>query len=245
VVIGPEEVLVRLPDDLVKIAQRPAADDPVWRDYRYINAVACLNGAGAEHLERYRHLLHTDADTFITTAWKTFSPEAFTYSRGAYANDDDVRQRIRNLAAAFGLQHRGMTNIGTTWYGPTTLVRQAAAFTELLTKHLLTEQFRDDPGQWPGWYRGVAIKYAGEIAVNHVAPDAQQSDLLDIPSTSAAPVARSPHIHCPHTDDLFSKHRFMGGGYSLDDAKDLDVSIVRNYCLALSLLSREELAAVR
>ena len=137
-----------------------------------------------------------------------------------------------------------MTNIGTTWYGPTPLIRQAAAFAELLTKHLLTETFRDDPGQWPGWYRGVALKYAGEIAVNHVAPDAQQSDLLDIPSTSTAPVERSPHIHCPHTDDLFSKHRFMGGSYNLDDVKDLDVGIVRNYCLALSLLSREEMAAV-
>ncbi len=44
VVMGPGDVLERLPDDLVKIALRPATDDPVWRDYRYFNSIACLNG---------------------------------------------------------------------------------------------------------------------------------------------------------------------------------------------------------
>src|SRR5829696_2596863 len=89
VVMGPEEVLARLPEDLVKISQQPAVDDPVWGGYRYINALACLNGAGAEQLERYSHLLRTDVDTFLTQAWNAFYPASFTFGAGAYyANDD-------------------------------------------------------------------------------------------------------------------------------------------------------------
>ena len=39
-VMGPADVLARLPDDLVKIEQQPAADDPVWRGYRFANSIA-------------------------------------------------------------------------------------------------------------------------------------------------------------------------------------------------------------
>jgi Glycosyl transferase family 2 len=243
VVMGPAEVLARLPDDLVKIPQRPAADDPVWGGYRYINALACLNGAGAEQLDRYSHLLRTDVDTFLTPAWNAFYPTAFTFGNSTYANDD-VPQRIQTIATAYGLTHRGMTNIHTTWYGATAVVRRAAAFAEMLTKHLLTHEFAVDAGEWPGWYRGVATRYAGEIAVNHCASDAQRSALLDAPSTSTESIARYPHIHCWHTDQLFSKHRFMGGGYTREDAQDLNLDVIRDYCLKLSLRSREALAPV-
>jgi hypothetical protein len=244
VVMGPEDVLARLPDELVKIPQRPASDDPVWGDYRYINAVACLNGAGAEQLDRYSHLLRTDVDTFITPAWNAFSPPSFTVGTGAYSNNEDVRQRIRDIAAVYGLVHRGLTNVGATWYGPTAVVRRAAAFAELLTKHLLTHHFASDPGQWPGWYRGVAIRYAGEIAVNHCAPDARHSNLLDALSSSPEPIECYPHIHCRHTDETFSKHAFMAGTYTQDDAHNLDMTVIRDYCLALSLQSLEALTPV-
>lgn len=245
VVFGPEEVLARLPDDLVKIEQRPATDDAVWGGYRYINALACLNGARAEELERYSHILRTDVDTFITPAWNAFYPSTFTYGDGArYASDDSVCQRVRDVAAEYGLVHRGMTNIGSTWYGPTAVVRRAAGFAEMLTRHLLTHHFASEPGEWPGWYRGVALKYAGEIAVNHCAPDAQRSELLDAPSTSSESIDRYAHIHCWHTDQMFSKHTFMRGGYARDDTKTLDKNVIRDYCLALSVqsLAQRELA---
>src|SRR5829696_3126691 len=147
VVMGPEAVLARLPEDLVKIAQQPAADDPVWGGHRHINAIACLNGAGAEQLDRYSHLLRTDVDTFLTPAWNAFYPAAFTVGIGAYANTEEVQQRIQALAATYGLGYHGITNVGTSWYGPTAVVRRAAAFTELLSKYLLTEDFREDAGQ--------------------------------------------------------------------------------------------------
>src|SRR5829696_3606941 len=244
VVMGPADVLARLPDDLVRIEQQPAADDPVWRGYRYANLIACLNGAGAEWLDRYTHILRTDVDTFITPAWNDFHPTSFMVGNGAYSNDDEVRQRIRDIAARYGLVHRGLTNVGSTWYGPTEAVRRAGAFAEMLTKHILTHYFFDHEGEWPGWYRGVALLYAAEIAVNHCAPDAQRSELLDAGSTSQEPLSRYAHIHCWHTDEKFSKHHFMSGRYTLEDAQDLNLDVVRDYCMAMSFRSLGDLKAL-
>jgi hypothetical protein len=241
VVMGPGDVLARLPDDLVKIEQRPAADDPVWQDYRYANSIACMNAAGAEQLDRYTHVLRTDVDTFITPAWNQFYPAGFTCGRGAYSNDDDIRQRIGRIAAEYGLVHRGLTNVGSTWYGPTELVRRACAFSEMLLKHILTRHFASDTGEWPGWCRGVALLYAGEIAVNHCAPDARTSDLLDGLSTSKRSTLQQPHIHCWHTDDKFSKHWFMSRRYTLEDAQNLDPDVVADYCMEMSFRSLADL----
>ena len=239
--MGPEDVLARLPEEVVKIPQQPAADDPVWGGYRYINPIAGLNGAGAEQLDDYSHLLRTDVDTFITPAWNTFYPTTFTFGTSTYANDD-VPQRIQALAAEYGLTHRGMTNIDTTWYGPTAVVRRAAAFTELLTKHLLTHEFAQDPGKWPGWFRGMAVRYAGEIAVNHCAPEAQRSELLDAPSTSPESIERYPHIHCWHTTSSSPSMPSCGGTTAARTSRSATSAIIHHYCLALSLLSLEELA---
>ncbi len=119
------------------------------------------------------------------------------------------------------------------------MVRRAAAFSELLTKHILTHHFADDAGAWPGWYRGVAAKYAGEIAVNHCAPDVQRSEMLDAASTSSESTARYAHIHCWHTDEMFSKHRFMAGRYAREDHQDLDIGTIKDYALEMSFRSVE------
>ena len=244
VVMGPAPALARIPDDVVKIGQRATAEDAVWRGYLYANSIVCMNGDGAEQLDRYTHLLRTDVDTFITSAWNDFHPSEFTCGHGAYSNDDDVRQRIRSIAEQYGLVHRGLTNVGSTWYGPTDVVRRASAYAEMLTKHILTQHFADDEGEWPGWYRGVALLYAGEIAVNHCAPDAQRSALLDSLSTSREPTSRSVHIHCWHTDDKFSKHWFTAGRYTHAEARDLDLDVVRDYCMAMSFRSLRDLERV-
>lgn len=241
VMMGPDDVLARFPQDVVKIPQRSVQDDPEWRGYRYIDSVACFNGAGAETLDRYGHVLRTDVDTFITPAWNDFHPEHFMYGNGGYSNDDDVRQRILDIAAEWGFVHRGMTNVNSTWYGPTALVRRACAITEMLTKHILTDCFGNERGEWPGWYREVALLYAGEIAVNHCAPDARGTTLLDGSNTGVTPTSSHAHIHCWHTDQKFSKHAFLGGEYTLDDLRGADLSVVRDYCLVMSFRSLGDL----
>jgi glycosyltransferase involved in cell wall biosynthesis len=246
VIMGPAHVLARLPDDVVKIEQRSVEDDAEWHGYHFADSITCMNGAGAEQLDRYTHILRTDVDTFITPAWNDFHPTSFVFGENPhYARDDEVRQRLREIAVRYGLVHRGLTNINSTWYGPTEVVRQASAFTEMLMKHILTHYFSDYEGEWPGWYRGVASLYAGEIAVNHCAPDAQRSELLDASSTSQEPLLRYAHIHCWHRDEKFSKHAFMGGRYTLEDARDLDLHVVRDYCMAMSFRSLGDLKVLQ
>ncbi len=237
VMMGPGSVLASLPDDVVKIEQRSVEDDPQWRGYPYANSIICMNGAGAERLDRYTHVLRTDVDTFITPAWNDFQPATFMFGNGAYSNDEDVRRWIRDIAARHGLAHRRFTNIGSTWYGPTEVVRRASAFTEMLLKYILMHCFADHEGEWPGWYWGVSLLYAGEIAVNHCAPDAHRSESLDSSNTSRRSSARYAHIHCWHTDDKFSKHAFVAGQYTREDAQDLDVGVVADYCMEMSFRS--------
>lgn len=237
VMMGPEHVLEHFPNDVVKIPQRSVQDDPEWHGYRYIDSVACFNGRGADQLDRYGHVLRTDVDTFITPAWNDFHPEQFVYGHGGYSNDDDVRRRIRDIAAEWGFVHRGKTNVNSTWYGTTALVRRACAITEMLTKHILTHCFATGRGQWPGWYREVALLYAGEIAVNHCAPDAQGTALLDGANTGRAPTVSYAHIHCWHTEEKFSKHAFTDGRYTLDDLRAADLGVASDYCLAMAFRS--------
>lgn len=243
VVMGPPEVLDKLPEDLVKIPQRPAADDPVWSGYGYVNSMACLNGAGAERLDEYTHILRTDVDTFILPGWNEFYPNGFVWGMGGYANDDEIRERLKSISADYGLNHHGITNVGSTWYGPTIAVKRAAAFSEMLTKHILTRYFTSDKGAWPGWYAGVSLLYAGEIAINHCAADGHRSELLDAGSTSDLLVSDRPHVHCWHTDAKFSKHWFMSGRYTREvDGQNLDLNIVRDYCMAMSFDSLDDMA---
>ena len=241
VMMGPENVLARFPDDVVKIAQRSVQGDDQWRGYRYSDAIVCYNGPGAEQLDRYTHILRTDVDTFITPAWNDFHPSGFMFGNGGYSNDDDVRQRILDIATEWGFVHRGMTNVNATWYGPTALVRRVCAITEMLTRYILNNCFTHGSGTWPGWYREVAVLYAGEIAVNHFAPDAKGTPLLDGPNTGRQSTLSYAHLHCWHTDQKFSKHAFEKGQYTLDDVRGADLSVVSDYCMAMAFRSLGDL----
>jgi len=244
VVFGPRPVLARLPDDLVKIPQRPVADDPEWGGYRYANGMAYLNGPEAHRLDDYDHILHTDVDTFLAPGWKSFHPDGFTCGTGGYVNDQETRDKLQAVAAEFGLTHRGFSNAGPTWYGPPVLLRRTAAMAEMLTRYILSRHFRERPFTWPGWYWGVALLYGSEIAINHCIPNPQRTDLLDMVSTSAARATRDcVHIHCWHTDLDFSKHRFMAGGYRDTDPAALDLDVVPQYALAMSLASLADLGS--
>ena len=186
VFMGTEEALRRLPGDVVKIVQRPAADDPDWLNYRFANSLACLNGEGASVLNDYDKVLKTDLDVFLTPAWNHFYPSEFTAGTGRYSHDECVRDNVRRIANKFGLQHRGLVNIGSTFYGPAQLVREVCELATELCKYIRTVEFKDDVGRWPSWFAGVSSMYATEIAVNHLVPAfTTPSETLDHGSHSA------------------------------------------------------------
>lgn len=101
-------------------------------------------------------------------------------------------------------------------------------------------EFLDGEGKWPGWYRGVVLLYAAEIATNHLVDEfIIDNSKLDFGSTSSEDVTGHPHIHCWHTDDLFSKFHFDSGKYDNIDIDKLDTARVNEYCLYVALKSRK------
>jgi hypothetical protein len=245
VFMGPKEALEKLPADVVKIEQRPITEDGTWMGYGYVNSIACLAHLAASLLDSYEMILRSDADTFLTPAWNRFYPSELTSGRGGYANDDKVRDNIQRVAQRFGLTHRGVTNVGSALYGPPKLVREICRLATDLTRYIRTVEFKDDRGTWPSWYFGVASMYATEIAVNHLAPSFSKpaDQVLDARCDTDGPTEAHPHIHCWHTDKQFSKFAFAEGAYDHIDPDTLDLSIVRDYCLAMALRARTRAAA--
>lgn len=237
VIFGPETALVKLKDFnfIKKVVQNPHL---LAKQYGYINSISCLNFPGSEILDKYHYLLKSDLDTFITPAWSKFKPTTLTVGQGFYSNSDDIRQRCEKLALNFNLNYKKLYNLGSTFYGPTKLVREICQLATTLCEYLLTVEFKDHHGEWPHWFRGVSSMYATEVAINHCAESlVGPSKLLDFFSTSTESVQDYPHVHCWHTNELFSKFEWEKGSYANTDFNTLDLNIIRDYCLAMALSS--------
>jgi hypothetical protein len=242
VVFGTKEALNKVPEDCIKVECEPISYKDGWKNYHYINSISCVADDNADFLEEYDLLLRTDADTFLTPAWNHYYPELYTVGRGAYVHDDDVKERIKRVAQSLGLSHREIHNIGATHYGHAPLVREVCRLAVSIAKHILDHEFNDGPGEWPGWWWGVTSMYSSEIAVNHLVEkfiiDGQK---LDYFSTSSDSIFNHPHIHCWHTDKMFSKFYYEAGLYDHFSIDDLDCTIVKDYCLYIALKAKEEM----
>ncbi len=241
VVFGTKEALKKVPDDCIKVEYEIASNPPEFLNYRFINSISCLVGEQADFLNEYDYILRTDADTFLTPAWNSFYPDFYTVGRGGYVNDDITRSNIQRIASQFNLRHQGLYNLGSTHYGNAALVREVCKLATTITAHILTEEFTvDDEGEWPSWYRGVATMYACEIATNHFVDKITiDANRLDFGSASPDKIDNHPHIHCWHTDNMFSKFQFTAGKYDHLSTDELNIRKIKDYCLYIALKSKE------
>jgi hypothetical protein len=237
VVFAPEAILPRLPDGCVKVACERL--EGKWSGYGYINSISCLISERSDVLSDYDRILRSDADTFLLPAWNDYFPSDYRVGRGLYANNQEIRDNLARVAQVLGLRYLGRTNLGSTHYGPSTTVCEVARLAFEIADYLYNVEFSDDSGHWPNWYRGVTTMYANELAVNHLIDvferDAQH---LDIASTSREPASAHAHVHCWHTDELFSKFAYRAGVYDALRPQDIDPYEVRFYCLRNALLVR-------
>lgn len=240
VVFGTKEALEKVPDDCIKVECEVASDPPEFLSYRFINSISCLVGEHADFLNEYDYILRTDADTFLTPAWNDYYPALYTVGQGGYVNDQNTRDKLKQIAQKFNLRHQGLHNLGSTHYGSASLVREVCKLATEISAHILTEEFPDGEGQWPGWYKGVTTMYAAEIAVNHLVDQVIKDGIkIDFGSSSSNLIHNHPHIHCWHTDSMFSKFQFCADKYDHLDTKDLDKNIIKNYCLHVALMSKQ------
>ncbi|OZM56965.1 hypothetical protein CIB95_09345 [Lottiidibacillus patelloidae] len=233
VVFGEDDTLIIVPDDCIKVAIQP---DRKFSNYPYIHSLACLAKKEADFTEDYDYLLRSDVDTFLTPAWNNFYPKEYTVGKGQYADQAGVKLKIKETATLFKLKHRGWHNIGSTHYGQAKLVRDVSRIASEITKHLILAVFKDTSGTWPGWYKGVSSMYALEIATNHLLENiSTDHHSLDFPSTSVNSIHKNPHIHCWHTDQVFSKFAYLNGEYDQYEPHQLNATSIREYCLKIAL----------
>lgn len=208
----------------------------IWQGYHFVNSISCL-AQHREFLSRYKYILKTDCDVFITGNFKDFFPDKFYTGTGGYVNDNDVEKRLKDIAKRKGYRHQDKFNVGATWYGKSNLVLKCCELTLKILENILNIDFKNDKGKWPGWYRGVASMYASEIAVNHLVDDFIISNKFDGHSdyTTSWKTDGVYHIHCWHTSEVYSKHAFMENSYDNVDTSSLNTEKTNDYCLSIAL----------
>lgn len=240
VVFCPKDIIDMLPNDCIKIECEAASKLKIWQNYYFINSVECLSGEKGEFLKYYDYVIRSDADTFFTPAWNNFYPQLYTVGQGGYVNDDYTREKLMSIANTLGLRHQGKFNLGSTNYGNGALVKDVCNLTTFVARYILDHEFKENEGEWPGWYRGVILLYANEIAINHMVDDViVDGEKLDFGSASNESIYNHPHIHCWHTNDIFSKFTFEHGGYDNIKIEDLNSEIVCDYCTYIALKSKQ------
>ncbi|CBZ54432.1 conserved hypothetical protein [Neospora caninum Liverpool] len=221
---------------IVRVLLDETQENPSWKlKHPAMHSVSALtHPTVAWLLGQYDLGMRSDNDAFLSpallrnedTPWiqgvkETGEVEfAFITGWGGY-NSETNRKVLPEYSRVLKLRHQRVHNIGSTWYGrPSDIVRAAR-----LTVKVGTFLMNSDPvfvrmdGEWPVWYRGVLLLYAAEIAVNHLIDKHRlfvRKDLLDTSASEAILWTSSPglHIHCWHTPDFFSKHKFGDGAYN-------------------------------
>jgi hypothetical protein len=206
-----------------------------WKGYHFVNSISCLV-IHEKFLSRYKYILKTDCDVFLTQNFKNFWPKILYTGTGGYVNDEDVKKRLKDISKKKGYKHQGKFNVGATWYGDGNLILNVSKLTLKILENILNNNFKIE-GKWPGWYRGVASMYASEIAVNHLVENFEISKLFDGRSDSDIEWKKSGvyHIHCWHCDNIYSKHAFIQNKYDNINPESLNSNKTNDYCLKIAL----------
>lgn len=219
----------------------------VFENYHFINSISCIC-LNKDFLinKKYEYMLKTDSDVFLTPNFKNFFPnitEVYV-GEGQYSNEK-VKNKIKEIANREGFRYQDITNVGATWYGSTKLLIDIAEITMQATKMILEKDFIDSEGEWPNFFKGVSSMYGSEIAINHLVDKDKiiKTPKFDGHSDSSDLWLNTGvyHIHCWHTDNLYSKFKNIHGHYVNYDRNKLDYNKISDYCILLSLRHQDKL----
>lgn len=214
-------------DNLMVVPQQPQHEiDDFWDDYRFVNSFAFFqNPENVEKVANYKMLMKTDCDTFLTRNFKNFKPwqDRIYVGIGAHnsSNHGDkkllwaIKERLYNISKSLNLRYSGISHVGATWVMSAPIMVQATKTQFTLTRFLLEKGWAlGETGHWPGWFRGVASMYAGELAINHWSHSGQiHLGSFDVWCAGNEISGVDLHIHAwPQAEqDLFNKVKFHAG----------------------------------
>jgi len=198
-----------------------------WEGYGFVNSFSMFSNLTYDKLlkEKYEYILKTDCDTFLTKNFKGIKLDhtklhvgiGLYYPIGQSIEWLDlVRNKITTISKAMNLKYNNITNVGASILGPSEAISNICKLQKKVTSTLLKYGWKDgDTGTWPGWWKGTASMYAGEIAVNHfLLPMNIVKGNIDIYCTKNKITSTDLHIHAWQVENselLFNKRLFHKG----------------------------------
>ncbi|EQC32977.1 hypothetical protein SDRG_09502 [Saprolegnia diclina VS20] len=177
--------------------------------YAYADSVNVL-AVDLPATANYDWILRTDIDTFLTPAFATWKPDSFAVGRGAYCGPGTC-DRLARISRDLNLTEATQHNIGSTWYGPATTLKECAKLSVETMMYLRDREFTDEEKSvaygvqgWPKWHYGVLTMYSGDIAINHCTRAMgfeTRTDMLDFPSSSSESPMEHAHLHTWQNDE--------------------------------------------
>ena len=237
----------------VPLKDRPDKKHPLIPYSNYIDSMLVLSEF--KYSSKYSVIMRTDLDTFVTPGfgkWVLPRGLAMVTGSGGYGSENANKHLSWIMKTKLGLLDEGLKSIGSTWIGQCGVLVAAAKLTVSAMIWLHTQEFSKyeigaaGTDGWPYWHWPVLLLYGGHIAVNQIPIDRvliTTSDIgmvnVDFGTTTNSTMTDSIlHLHCWHTEQLFSKFRFAMGQYkNLDLSPYLDLNSTSSYATAIAVSS--------
>lgn len=243
----------------VPLADRPA-DHPLLLYKGYVDSVLVL--AEFNNTANYDFLLRTDIDTLVTPAFAAANllPASIVIATGLAGYNSEVAIRHLNwMMKKVGLENVGdvpgevSVGIGSTWFGRSAVLVALAKLSVSSMIWLHTQEFTEyergpaSTDGWPNWHWPVLTMYGGHVAVKQVRNSAAYRTTLndadpvklDQGTNSIQPLANNIiHIHCWHTEEIFSKFAFHRGDYvNISLLPYLDMNTTQSFAMTVAISS--------
>ena len=202
-----------------------AVEQPFEIDIPYgpLNSFVMFNRTDITELEnKYKYLLRTDNDVFVTPAMYLLKPKRLLHGTGGYSDPFNMA-RLKQISKRLGMTHRGRHSIGSTWCADTKFFIKVAKKTLEVTRYVWLNEFNplakgletinlkaNSNGEWIRWWRPVSLLYGGELVLNDMVKDLSNLNKgrFDSSSCDTISIWATPHIHCWHNDCEFQKFKF-------------------------------------
>jgi hypothetical protein len=185
-------------------------------EYGYINSWShFIDQNSIDVILSYPYALRIDVDTFLSPNILNIdlADNEILVGKGGYIGGDETTSNLLRISETLDLNHRNLHNLGSTWLSQSNIMIEVGQAALECARYIINNEFIEDEGEWPRWYAGVSLLYAGELALNHSPYEITQTDKLDSESTNNKNIDDVFSIHAWHTDNFYSKYAFMNGEY--------------------------------
>lgn len=221
-----------------------------WQNYKFANSFYMFNDDKEVEFikDRYKFIMKTDCDVFLTKHMLGLEPDMVMIGAGGYMQDnvlEEVLSNINRVSKKLKVSNKGLNHIGASIFGKTDILVNIIRNHFQVTKYILSTEWNESPGEWPGWFRGVSSMYAIHIVVNHfLNPHSVSLYSLDSQCYDNKIDSNTYHIHAWHTNSDFSKHKWFKGQYENVEFKEIP-EIAKDYCLCIVSSHIEHLLKIK